>query len=119
MGDGFMLTFPSVRKALTFASRVQEQIEADDGPDLRVRMGLHTGEALVGDDSDIFGWHVILAARVADLAAGGEVLASLVVHLIATGDDSFRFGPPAMAELKGLPGQHPVYEFLWSGARAW
>ncbi len=117
MGDGFMLTFPSVRKALTFASRVQTQIEADDGPDLRVRMGLHTGEALVGDDSDIFGWHVITAARVANLAAGGEVLASLVVNLIATGDDSHRFGPPTLAELKGLPGHHTVYEFLWAAER--
>ncbi|MEM9656458.1 MAG: adenylate/guanylate cyclase domain-containing protein, partial [Actinomycetota bacterium] len=88
MGDGFMLTFPSVRKALTFASRVQNKIEAEDGPDLRVRMGLHTGEALVGDDGDIFGRHVIMAARVANLAAGGEVLASLVVNLIAAGDDA-------------------------------
>ncbi|MEM9656587.1 MAG: adenylate/guanylate cyclase domain-containing protein, partial [Actinomycetota bacterium] len=109
-----MLTFPSVRKALTFASRVQNQIEAEDGPDLRVRMGLHTGEALVGDDGDIFGRHVIMAARVANLAAGGEVLASLVVNLIAAGDDAYRFGPPTLAQLKGLPGHHTVYEFLWS-----
>lgn len=115
MGDGFMLTFPSVRKAMTFAARVQQQIEADDGPDLRVRMGLHTGEALVGDDGDIFGRHVIMAARIANLAAGGEVLASLVVNLIADGD-SYRFGPPSLAELKGLPGHHTVYEFLWPDA---
>ena len=116
MGDGFMLTFPSVRKALGFVVDVQSGIEAADGPDIRVRMGLHTGEAVVGDDGDLFGRHVIVAARVANLAAGGEVLASLVVHEIAAGDDQYRFGPPVLAELKGLPGQHPVYEFLWSSA---
>lgn len=114
MGDGFMLTFPSVRRALGFAAEVQRRIEADDGPDLRVRIGLHTGEAIVDQAGDLFGRHVIIAARVANMADGGQVLTSLVAHEIAAGDTAYRFGPPVLAELKGLPGQHAVYEFDWA-----
>ena len=113
MGDGFMLTFPSVAKALGFAVDVQHQVESDDGPDLRVRMGAHTGEAIADTTGDLFGRHVIIAARVANLADGGQVLTSQVTREIATGQDRLRFGEPLLAELKGLDGPHPVYELLW------
>jgi class 3 adenylate cyclase len=114
MGDGFMLTFPSVSRALRFATAVQRRVASDDGPDVRVRMGIHTGEAITDPTGDLFGRHVILAARVANLAEGGQVLASLVVREIAAGQDDFVFGEPVLAELKGFLEPHPVYELLWS-----
>ena len=77
VGDGFMLTFDSVRGALRFTSAVQHKFEAADGPDLRVRMGLHTGEAIADTSGDLFGRHVNLAARVANLALGGQVIAKI------------------------------------------
>ena len=49
-------------------------------PDLRIRMGIHTpAETIIDASGDLFGRHVNLAARVANLAAGGEIMASLVV----------------------------------------
>jgi len=52
IGDGFMLVFPSVRRALRFTTSAQERVEAPEGPDLRIRMGIHTGETIrrVPDD---------------------------------------------------------------------
>ena len=114
MGDGFMLTFPSVSRALRFATAVQRRVMSDDGPDVRVRMGIHTGEAITDPTGDLFGRHVILAARVANLAEGGQVLTSLVVREIAAGQEDFVFGEPVLAELKGFLEPHPVYELLWS-----
>jgi len=114
MGDGFMLTFPSVAKALGFASEVQRKVESDEGPDLRVRMGAHTGEAIADATGDLFGRHVIIAARVANLADGGQVLTSGVTREIANGQDAFRFGDPVLAELKGFPEPEPIHELLWA-----
>ncbi len=113
MGDGFMLTFPSVAKALGFTRDVQRRVESDAGPDLRVRMGAHTGEAIADATGDLFGRHVILAARVANLADGGQVLASQVTREIAAGQEDFSFGAPVLAELKGFPDRQLVHELLW------
>ena len=113
MGDGFMLTFPSVAKALGFADDVQHRVDGDDELDLRVRMGAHTGEAIADATGDLLGRHVIMAARVANLADGGQVLTSRVTREIAAGQNQFRFGDPIMAELKGLDGIHQLHELLW------
>jgi len=58
-GDGFMLTFPSARRAVQFCISVQQELDrwARDNPEdaVRIRMGAHTGEAIVDDDVDLFG----------------------------------------------------------------
>ena len=76
-GDGFMLTFPSARRATLFAQDVQRGIGAlaTTHTPIRVRIGLHVGEA-INVHGDLFGKHVILAARIADAAQGGQILAS-------------------------------------------
>jgi adenylate cyclase len=114
IGDGFMMVFPSVRRALRFAVEVQRRVEAPDGPDLRVRVGLHTGEAIHDADGDLFGRHVNLAARVANLAGGGQIVASLVSREIAAGRDDVTFGEPQQVELKGFTEPQIVYEVLWA-----
>lgn len=113
IGDGFMLTFPSVQRALRFSCEVQRQVASDNSLDLRVRIGLHTGEAISDVTGDLFGRHVNLAARVANLASGGQTLASLVVREIAAGQDDLHFGDPISAELKGFAEPQTVYEVLW------
>ena len=113
IGDGFMLAFPSVSRALRFVTSVQRQVEDPAGPDLRVRMGLHTGEAIEDATGDLFGRHINLAARVANLADGGQILASLVVREIASGRDDAVFGEPARVELKGFAELQTVFEVDW------
>ena len=115
-GDSFMVAFPGARRALRCAVAVQQAITewSGENPDraLRVRIGLHTGEAIREND-DLFGRTVIMAARIADEAEGGQVLASsLLKELVGTGDE-FRFGSPQAAELKGLQGLHELHPVLW------
>ena len=113
-GDGFMLAFTSVRRALTFALAVQLRLAdhsaADPDRAIKVRMGLHTGEAIADPSGDLFGRHVIKAARIANLATGGQILVSETVREIATGDHGLVFGEGVQVELKGLDGIHSVYE---------
>ncbi|MEO7665790.1 MAG: adenylate/guanylate cyclase domain-containing protein, partial [Dehalococcoidia bacterium] len=83
------------------------------GVEIRVRMGLHTGEVIKEGD-DFFGKHVNLAARVAGKATGGEILASsLLRELTASGGD-IAFGDPRTVEFKGLTGEHQVWPITWT-----
>jgi class 3 adenylate cyclase len=111
-GDGFMLAFSSASRALDFASAAQEAITPGyDGQKVRIRVGINTGEAIRERD-DFYGRAVILAARVASEATGGEVFVSDLVARLVAGVDRFRFGAPRSVELKGLSGMHTLYPLL-------
>jgi class 3 adenylate cyclase len=114
-GDGFMLAFQSARKALQCAIGMQRAFaERDESADqeIRVRMGLHTGE-VIKEGNDFFGKHVNLAARIAGQAQGGEILVSaLLKELTASGGD-ITFEDGREVELKGLSGMQQVYRVGW------
>lgn len=115
-GDGFMLTFNGARQALRAMIGVQQELEqySDDNPDLgvRIRVGVHTGE-VIAEEGDIFGKHVMLAARVGGLADGGQIVVSSIVKEIASARGDLAFGPPQVVALKGIEGEHVVYPLLW------
>jgi class 3 adenylate cyclase len=115
-GDGFMLTFGGARRALRAMIDVQRDLEqyALDHPDrgVRVRVGVHTGE-VIAEEGDIFGKHVMFAARVGGLADGGEIVVSSIVREIASARGDLGFGEPQVVSLKGIEGEHAVYPLLW------
>ncbi len=115
-GDGFMLVFPSPVGALRCAIEVQRAFEerAAERPDerIRVRIGLHTGEA-IAEEGDFFGRNVILAARIAAQARGGEILVSEALHEQCGLDEGIVFSECRELELKGLAGTHTVHRAEW------
>jgi class 3 adenylate cyclase len=122
-GDGFMLAFPDPCEALECAIDVQRAFaqrerEADTEP-LRVRMGLHSGE-VISEDGDYFGKNVILAARIAAQAIGGEILVSEELREVVAGEngDGMAFDAGRELELKGLAGSHRVYRAQWAESDA-
>jgi predicted ATPase/class 3 adenylate cyclase len=77
-GDAFFAVFPSATDAV--AATVQAQRGMSDhgwshGRPLRVRMGMHTGEGILGGD-DYLGIEVNRAARIAAAGHGGQVVLS-------------------------------------------
>ena len=91
-GDSFFIVFGSALEACAGAAAVQKGLHAHawpDGGQVRVRIGLHTGEAtLVGNE--YLGLDVHRAARVASAGHGGQVLVSettraLVEHALPPG----------------------------------
>jgi len=113
-GDGFMLAFQSARKALHCAVAIQGALAARNegaSESVKVRMGLHAGE-VIKEGEDFFGRNVIMAARVASQARGGEILASSVLKALAEGSD-IPWGEPRSVELKGLPGKHDIWAIEW------
>jgi class 3 adenylate cyclase len=125
-GDGFMLAFPDPCEALECAIDVQrafaerERDDSGESPVLRVRMGLHTGE-VISEEGDYFGKNVILAARIAAQALGGEILVSEELRRAAStrgNGDGLRFDDGREVELKGLAGSHRVYRAEWAESDA-
>ncbi len=114
-GDGFMLAFQSARKALQCAVDIQRAFaqsnESAEEP-IRVRIGLHTGEA-IRDQDDFFGLHVNLAARVGSTASGGEILVSALLKELTESAGDITFGEGREVELKGLSGPHQVHQIQW------
>jgi predicted ATPase/class 3 adenylate cyclase len=88
-GDGMFFAFRSAVMAVSACREAQRALAHYEWPhdaSLRVRMGLHTGEANVHADEDYVGLAVHQASRVVAVAHGGQVLVSAEV-LAATGTD--------------------------------
>jgi class 3 adenylate cyclase len=74
-----------------------------------LRIGLHTGEA-IREEADFYGKNIVLAARIADQASGGEILASSVVKQLTESAGDLRFEDERELELDGLTGTYTVYK---------
>lgn len=83
-GDSFMVAFRRATDGVSFAADVQRRLAATTWPeqvgDLKVRIGVHTGEPIVQHDPqgrvDYFGPPVNRAARICSAGHGGQVLLS-------------------------------------------
>ncbi|TFH36087.1 MAG: tetratricopeptide repeat protein [Anaerolineales bacterium] len=77
-GDAFFVAFPRASDAVNAAADAQRALVSHDWPEgveVRVRMGLHTGEPWVGEEGYV-GMDVHRAARIAHIGHGGQVLLS-------------------------------------------
>lgn len=77
-GDGFFAVFEHTESAAAFAATLQRAYSVESwarGVILRVRIGLHTGEAIASGNG-IIGLEVHRASRVCNAAHGGQVLLS-------------------------------------------
>ena len=107
-GDGFLLAFPSAAYALRACLVMRDRIAPGfEGLPIRIRAGLHCGEAIRQND-DFYGKTVVVAARISALALGGEILASDLVYQLARSLGTFAFGARRTTKLKGLSGDFDV-----------
>lgn len=118
-GDGFMVVFPSARRALECTIGIQRELETSaresPAPALRVRMGLNAGEALQ-EEQDFFGTAVILAARVMAKAQAGQILVSELFRRLVGTTASVAFVDRGQHELPGFEEPQRLYEVDWRAA---
>jgi len=77
-GDAFFFSFPRARDAVAAVVDAQRALAAHKWPrakDVRVRIGLHTGEPTLGDEGYV-GMDVVRAARICSAGHGGQILLS-------------------------------------------
>jgi class 3 adenylate cyclase len=115
-GDGFMIIFASASAALASAVELQEIFRVYNArhadQQLRVRIGLHTGNVFQERD-DFLGKSVVVAARITGKARGGEVLVSGTLKEYTEHVTDWRFGPPSDLSLKGLNAPQRVHPVYW------
>ena len=114
MGDGFMASVPSAARALACAVELQRAFEERNesaAEQVHVRIGLNAGEPIAEED-DLFGTTVIMAARIAAKAAGGEIVASDVVRQLVAGK-GFLFSDLGETELRGFEDPVRLWEVRW------
>ena len=120
-GDSFFVTFARAEDAVAAAGDAQQALAAA-APELRVRMGLHTGEPLTSG-ADYVGMDVHRAARIMAAAHGGQVLVSETTAALLDGVPLRDLGPHRLKdllepirlhqlELDGLPGEFPPLRSL-------
>ncbi|CCH88147.1 putative Adenylate cyclase [Modestobacter italicus] len=105
-GDSFMVAFPAATEAVAAAAEAQLSLAAHPWPEsarVRVRMGLHSGEATLAGGGYV-GLAVHRAARIAAAAAGGQVLLSEATAALV-GDE-----PPSGTAVRSL-GRHALKDF--------
>jgi class 3 adenylate cyclase len=87
-GDAFFFSFTRARDAVAGAVAAQRALMAHewrDGAEVRVRMGLHTGEPGVGAEG-YHGLDVVRAARICSAGHGGQILMSETTRALIGGD---------------------------------
>jgi DNA-binding SARP family transcriptional activator/class 3 adenylate cyclase/ABC-type cobalamin/Fe3+-siderophores transport system ATPase subunit len=118
-GDGLFFAFSNAREALGASVAAQRALIAEEWPpgvEVRVRMGLHTGDA-TPHDGDYIALAVPQAARVKDAAHGGQVLLSGATVAAIGGDvpadcSVLRLGMFPLRDFDGgvelFEGRHPA-----------
>ncbi len=115
IGDGLLAVFASTMAATQAACQMQlrvDELPKVAGFSLGIRVGFHTGPVLE-ENGDVFGDTVNLAARLADLARSGQIIASAVAvaGLSALARQATR-ALDAMP-VKGKSAVVPICEVLW------
>jgi class 3 adenylate cyclase len=113
-GDGFLASFGSAHAGLHAAVDLQRTFTgpAAEAQPLSIRVGLHSG-FVIGNPEQMMGRNVVLAARIAAKAKGGEILVSSTAKEYTESDPSFRFEERGEFHFKGLLGEHVVYSVAW------
>jgi class 3 adenylate cyclase len=102
-GDALFFSFPRARDAVSGALAAQLGLGVERWPgeaEVKVRMGLHTGEPTLGEEGYL-GLDVVRGARIASAAHGGQVLVSETTRALLPAD------LPGGAEIIDL-GQHSL-----------
>ena len=121
-GDSFFVAFGSPLHALRAAADAQRALTETDWPpeaDLRVRMGLHLGEAK-RRGGDYVGLEVHRAARIAAAGHGGQVLVSSAMAAVVGDRLPSELGLRDLGEyrLKDFDTAAHLYQLLGPGLRA-
>jgi len=102
-GDSFFAVFPSAAAAIEAAGACQLRLGRESWPEgaaLRVRMGLHTGEASVRDGDYVEHAPINRCARVKAAGHGGQVLVTRATRDLAGGRLGGGFGLTRLGEFR-------------------
>jgi class 3 adenylate cyclase len=119
IGDEIMCRFQSAGDCARTAIEIQEEIaEGIEGEDIAitVKVGIHFGPAIMAEDGDVFGDAVNVAARMAGIAKGMQIILT---------EDTVKLLPPDLQDacrifdrttVKGKAEEINVYQLVWESS---
>ncbi len=121
-GDAFFFVFPRARDAVAAAVEAQRAHASESWPgevDVRVRIGLHTGEPTVHEEGYV-GLDVVRAARICTVGRGGQILLSETTRaLLGSGlPEGVSVFPLGQRHLRGIDEPERVFEIAIDGLDA-
>ena len=121
-GDAFFVAFPRASDGVCAVAEIQRALAAHEWPEgveLRVRMGVHTGEPIAGGEGYV-GMDVHRAARIAHVGHGGQVLLSESVVALARDQlpEGVALRDLGEHQLKDLARPEPIYQLVIRGLPA-
>jgi DNA-binding SARP family transcriptional activator/class 3 adenylate cyclase len=118
LGDGLMVAFVSAVDALACAITIQQAVHranASGELEFAVRIGLNVGEP-IRDEGDYFGTPVVIAKRLCDAGAPGQILASELVRALIGTRGGFAYRALGAVPLKGVADPVPACEVIWEAS---
>lgn len=106
MGDGLLLTFPTVSAAVECSIKIQAAVKDIENLDLRI--GIHEGE-ITERDGDIFGDDVNVASRIEPFSASGGIAISGKVQQNISSLPEYRTEYLGQPSFKGVAQKVEVY----------
>ncbi|MFL3008391.1 MAG: tetratricopeptide repeat protein [Candidatus Neomarinimicrobiota bacterium] len=106
MGDGLILTFDTINKAVRCCVKMQEKAKTIEN--LNLRIGMHLGEILE-KENDIIGDDVNIAARIEPFSAPGGIAISNKINDALLREPDFKTKYLGKPKLKGVGQSVEVY----------
>ncbi len=121
-GDSFFVVLARAGAAVEAALDAQRRLAAHDWPDgveCRIRMGLHTGEPVVGEEG-YHGMGLHRAARIAASAHGGQILLSTATAELLKDDlpAGLSLRDLGLQRLKDIDGPERIFQAVAEGLRS-
>jgi predicted ATPase/class 3 adenylate cyclase len=118
-GDAFFVVFGAPGAAVAAAAQAQRLLASEPWPagsEVHVRMGMHTGQAVLGGDNYV-GLDVHRAARIAAAGHGGQVLLSDTTRALVerTLPEDIELRDLGQHRLKDLPTPEHIYQLVVDG----
>ena len=118
LGDGLMVAFVSAVDAVACAITIQQAVDrarATGELEFAVRIGLNVGEP-IRDEGDYFGTPVVIAKRLCDAGAPGQILASELVRALIGTRGGFAYRALGAVPLKGVADPVGACEVIWEAS---
>ena len=122
MGDGMAAAFATARDAVTAAAAIQQALASEPwrtARPLRARIGLHTDEAVIVDDTGYASLPINRCARLMTAAHGGQTVVSGATEMLMRGQrpDGMELVDLGEHRLRDLGQPTRIFELVGDGAR--
>ncbi|MFN3237493.1 MAG: adenylate/guanylate cyclase domain-containing protein [Pseudomonadales bacterium] len=116
IGDEIMCRFSSANDCVRAAKECQEEISMGiqgESVEISIKVGLHFGPAILMEDGDVFGDAVNVAARMAGIAKGAQIITTADTIALLDADLQDISRQFDKTSVKGKEEEIVVYQVVW------